>query len=167
MNRSDRWLPLVLLLTFGFMVVVAFRYPPEARLAPVAVGLLGIALCFVQLAFDGSSTAAFAARFRPAPKLGRPFEPSDVPGETRIRGEFAMWGYFLAFVTALLMLGFYIATPTMVFAYLWRQARVKLPYALAAAIGATGSVYLVFEGIFHFVLFRGFAISAALQALSQ
>jgi hypothetical protein len=167
MNRSNRWLPLLLLLAFGFMVVVAFRYPPEARLAPVAVGLLGIVLCLVQLAFESPSTNAFAARFRPAPKLGRPFEPLDVTAKAPVREEFAMWAYFLAFVATLLVLGFYVATPTMVFAYLWRQARVKWPYALAAAIGPTGAVYLVFEGIFHFVLFRGFAISAALQASSR
>lgn len=167
MNRSGRWLPLVLLLTFSFMVVVAFCYPPEARLAPVAVGLLGIALCFVQLAFESWSTGAFAARFRAAPKLGRPIEVLDVPGEAPVREELTMWGYFLAFIATLLVLGFYIAIPSMVFSYLWRQARVKWPSALASAIGTTSAVYLVFEGIFHFVLFRGFAISAALQALSQ
>lgn len=167
MNRPDRWLPPILLLAFGVMVAVAFRYPPEARLAPVAVGLLGIALCLVQIAFESSSAGAFAARFRAAPKLGRPFELLDVPGETPARDEIAMWGYFLAFVATLLVLGFYIAIPSMVFSYLWRQAHVKWPSALAVAIGATGAVYLVFEGIFHFVLFRGFAISAALQALSR
>jgi hypothetical protein len=167
MNRPDRWLPPILLLAFGFMVVVAFRYPPEARLAPVAVGLLGIVLCLVQIAFESWSTGPFAARFQPAPKLGRPFEPLDVPGEASVREELAMWGYFLAFIATLLVFGFFIAIPSMVFSYLWRQARVKWPYALASAIGATGAVYLVFEGILHFVLFRGFAISAALQALSR
>ena len=167
MNRPDRWLPLILLLVFGLMVTVAFRYPPEARLTPVAVGLLGIALCLVQLAFESWSTAAPAARFRAAPKLGRPTEPQDEPAEPTLRAELAMWRYFLAFIATLLMFGFYVATPAMVFSYLWLQARVEWAYALVVAICATGVVYLVFDGIFHFALFPGFASSAALQALSR
>ncbi len=167
MNRLDRWLTLILLMAFSLMVAMTFQYPAEARLVPVAVGLLGIALCVVQLAFESALKAGFALRFRSAPKIGRLEEFSDSPERGTVQSELRMWRHFLVFVATLLVFGFYIAVPMMVFSYLWRQARVRWPYALVAAFGATAALYLIFAGIFRFVLFPGFGIPAALVALGR
>jgi hypothetical protein len=172
MISLDRWLTLLLLVLFASMLAIGLQYPAEARLVPVTVSLLGLALCLVQLAFDiGSARQAhFAERFHAAPKLGRPDLPTDDPEEPAAeiaQRELLMWGYFLAFVAALLSFGFYVAAPAMIFSYLWRRAQVKWPHALVVSVAAIAVMYCIFSGIFRFVLFQGFVVTAAMNLLSH
>lgn len=166
----DRWLILLLLSVFGSMVALAFAYSAEARLVPLTVGSFGVALCLLQLAFDVGGSRRLAAYFHAAPKLGRPNEIAvglDEAGATTLRQEMAVWGYFLGFVAAVLVVGFYVAVSAMLFFYLWRQARVIWPRALVASVSATAAMHLVFGQALGFALFPGFAITAALQLLSR
>jgi hypothetical protein len=159
-----------MLLVFGAMSLLAFRYPVEARLMPLIVGCLGFALCLLQLGFGFGGASRLAAYFRAAPKLGRPGEAVDGyggSGPASARLELIVWGYFLAFIAALLAFGFYIAVPALVFFYLWRQARVTWPRALFAGAGATAAMYFIFGEVLGFALFPGFVINTALQVLSR
>jgi hypothetical protein len=155
MISLDRWLTLLLLVLFASMLAIGLQYPAEARLVPVTVSLLGLVLCLVQLAFDVGSArqAYFAERFHAAPKLGRPDLPVDDPEEPVAeiaQRELLMWGYFLAFVAAVLAFGFYVAAPATIFSHLWRRAQVnghmrwslaspRQPSCIAYSAGFSGS----------------------------
>lgn len=164
MTCSGKWLTAFLLLLFGLMVAAVFQYPQEARFAPLVVGLPGIALCLVQLAFDlGYGRAVLSSA---APKLGRPEGFVEVPTELSsgtLRRELAAWAYFLAFIAALLAFGFHIAVPALLFVYLWREARLGWIRALAAGMGALAVMVFVFGEMLRFPLFPGFVIPALLR----
>jgi hypothetical protein len=146
------------------MVAVAFQYPPEARFAPLVVGLPGVALCLVQLAFDfGYGRDALASA---APKLGRPEnfveDPSEFTPGTLCR-EFVAWGYFLGFVAALLAFGFHIAVPALLFFYLWREAHLRWTLALFIGAGALLVMVLILGEALRFPLFPGFIFPVLLR----
>jgi hypothetical protein len=167
MDSLGGWLSLLLLLLFGWMITAASGYPADARFMPMAIGLAGAALCLLQLILDlgNARRKRMMGRFYPAPKLGRP-EPYD-EGTTGLgpqtwSAETAMWGYFVAFVAALLAFGFYVAVPAMIFIYLWRQAATK---PLSAAAGAVAGVTVLglFGKLFGFVMFPGAVSMATLK----
>jgi hypothetical protein len=167
MDSLGGWLTLMLLLVFGGMVAAASGYPADARFMPVAIGLVGAALCLLQLMLDlgNARRRRMMSLFHPAPKVGRP-EPHDegttgLGPQTR-SAEIAMWSYFLAFVAALLAFGFYVAVPAMLFFYLWRQAATK-PLVAAAAAVAGATILVIFGKLFGFVIFPGAVSMATLR----
>lgn len=164
MTGSGKWLTLFLLLLFCSMVAAAFQYPPEARFAPLVVGLPGIALCLVQLALDlGFGRDALASA---APKLGRPEEFIEEPVEftpETVRRELVTWGYFLAFIAALLAFGFHIAVPALLLIYLRREASLGWVPALAASMGVLAVMVFVLDETLRFPLFPGFVIPVLLR----
>jgi hypothetical protein len=164
MTGCDKWLTLFLFLLFGSMVAIAFQYPPEARFAPLVIGLPGIALCLVQLAFDlGYRRDALASA---APKLGRPENFVEDPTEFTpgtLHREFAAWGYFLSFVAALLAFGFHVAVPALLFVYLWRETRLGWMFALSIGVGSLLVMIFIVSGALHLPLFAGFVVPALLR----
>ncbi len=166
MFRDGGWLTLVFLLLFAAMAATAFGYPVGARLMPAAVGVSGMAMCLLQLALEAASggPAGTGVRFHPAPKVGRPEEHDDAPPDPTPGKELATWGYFLAFIAGLLVFGFHVAVPALLFFYLWREAGLRPAKAAAATAVATAAMIALFVELFGFTLFPGFAIPA-LQGL--
>jgi hypothetical protein len=168
MDSFGGWLTLILLLLFGWMVAAASGYPADARLMPVAIGLVGAALCLLQITLDlgNARRKRLLTRFHPAPKVGRPElhdEGTTGLGPQTRSAEIVMWSYFLAFIAALLAFGFYVAIPAMLFFCLWRQAGTKPTVAAAAAAAAGATMFAVFAKLFGFVLFPGAVWSAILK----
>jgi hypothetical protein len=159
---------MLLLLLFAGMAAAASQYPSGARLMPAAIGLAGTALCLLQIALDlGGLQRSRAIHL--APKLGRPEghdEGATGLGPQTRRREFAIWGYFLAFIGGLLALGFYAAVPAMFFLFLWRQAGVRPLAAAASAAAAGATMSLIFGELFGFALFPGLVWPAILPSIS-
>lgn len=170
MNRFGSSMTVLLLAVFGWMVAAASAYPADARLMPLAIGLVGASLCLLQLAIDLGNTRRkrVTGHFRAAPKLGRP-ELHDVGtadlGRHTLSAEIAMWACFLAFIAALLAFGFYVAIPAMLFFYLRLQAGTRIATAVIAAAAASVTMALIFGRLFGFELFPGLAWSAILRPL--
>ncbi|MEW9837731.1 hypothetical protein [Mesorhizobium marinum] len=170
MNRLGGPIAMLLLAVFGWMVAFAFVYPKGARLMPVAVGLVGAALCLLQIAVDlGAARRNRMGRyFRAAPKLGRPeLHDAGMPklGAHTLSSEIAMWASFLAFIAGLLAFGFYVAVPALLFFFLWRQAGTRFATATMAAAGGLIAMALIFGTLFGFELFPGLVWPALLRSL--
>jgi hypothetical protein len=158
----NRWIAAVLLLAFVAMAAVASGYPADAKTMPIALGVAGAALCLIQLGLDFASYRNRRGNRvpLPAPKLGRPLlhdEARTGLGPQTLSREIATWGYFLAFIAALIGFGFHVAVPTLVFLYLRLEARTTLATAAAAAASAWAALFAIAGGLFGFALFPGLA----------
>jgi Tripartite tricarboxylate transporter TctB family len=168
---------LTMLVTFTVMVGVASTYPAEARFMPFVVGIPAIALCLLQLALDLYRRRAPAAdddrdplkqaEDQVARIAGRRVE-FDMPSENamftdttlderaRVRREIIVWGYFLGLIAGILLLGFRIAVPVFLVAFLRYQAGTRWGSALLyGGLGAL-AMYLLFEKVLRVSLHAGF-----------
>lgn len=171
MNTFSTWLAAFMLALFATMVAIATQYPAGARFMPFVVGIPGIALCMFQLALDalrapGSRFATY--RFRSAPKAGKPAEVAtsneDEFGPRTVAGELTMFGYFVGFIAAVLLFGFYLSVPVMLITFLRRQAGASWKLAVLLASGATLVMYLMFGVLLHIRLHPGFITPTVLRA---
>lgn len=145
--RFTTVLTFVMLAIFSTMVLTAIRYPAGARLMPLVVGIPGILLCLVQIALD-------IRQDRRVGSGAQATEDDDRPD--RVGRELAMWGYFLAFIAGLLMLGFWISVPAMLIVFLRNEAKASWTKVLTLTVLATGTLYLVFAVTLQVRLFPGF-----------
>lgn len=132
---------LILMAIFGTMVVLAFDFPDNARFMPLVVGIPGFLLCGVQLWIEQRTY-----RYRRDP------DDDAELGTHTLKAELRAFGWFLGFIGLVLLVGFLIASPVLVFGYLWLEARAR---AWKAAVAA-GVFTLWFGGMFEYVL--GFAL---------
>ncbi len=168
---------LLMLLIFTVMVGVATTYPPAARFMPFTVGIPAIALCLIQLALD--------LYRRRVPEAGDTHDPIkqaedqvariagrrvqfDMPSENamftesthdereRVRREIVVWGYFLGLIACILLLGFRIAVPIFLVAFLRFQAGASWRSALIYGGAGALAMYVLFEKVLRVSLHAGF-----------
>ncbi len=114
---------------------------------PILVGLPGAALCVVQL------WQAVAAGRREVLTGGEEAAPAP------LGREMVVLGWFAGFIAGIVSLGFLIAGPALVFAFLAINQRENITRAAALAVGCLAVLYLVFEVLLELTLFRGLAAS--------
>ncbi len=129
----------VMLAIVGGMTILAMTYPAETRLAPLVIGLPATGLCLLNAVTIMST------------KRGRDDGRRVVSKGAEISA--IMW--FLGFVTAIVLLGFYVGAPLMIFFYYWRAQRVGLLVAIGAALVIWLLVYGVFTIALEQLLFQG------------
>ena len=125
---------------FGSMVGMALGYPAKAAFVPLVIGVPGTVLCLIQLGVE----------LRNVRLPGK-------PGPVRnVRQEWTMFGWLVGFVLGVILLGFLVAAPILLFSYL--RFRAKAPYWLAGLIAAGGLalIYGVFQYTLQVELFEGF-----------
>lgn len=168
-----------MLAIFTAMVVIALGYPDKARFMPLVVGLPGIALCLVQLTADlarawrerregrgvapalDDSLSAGVSREHAALVAAEPeFSSQTVPAEIR------SGAYFAGFIAGVLMVGFHLAVPVLVTAYLTFEARVRPFAAATAALVFTLAIHLMFERLLGFSLHDGFVTLRLIAAFA-
>ncbi len=135
----------VMLAIFAGMLAMAAQYPLESRFMPSLVGLFGAALCVIQL------WQAVAADRREVLTGGEEAAPA------LLRREMLFLGWFAGFIAGIVALGFLIAGPALVFAFLAINQRENITRAAALAVGCLAVLYLVFEVLLELTLFRGLA----------
>jgi hypothetical protein len=179
---------LTMLVVFTVMVGVASTYPAEARFMPFIVGIPAIALCLLQLALDLHRRRAPAvdstedplkqAEDQVARIAGRRVQ-FDMPSENamftettldervRVRREIIVWGYFLGLIAGILLLGFRIAIPVFLVAFLRFQAGTRWRSALL--YGGLGALvmYLLFEKVLRVSLHTGFLTDLIVSRLGS
>lgn len=168
---------LLMLAIFTVMVGVASTYPPAARFMPFIVGIPAIALCLLQLALDlyrrrvpeaedardplkraEEQVARIAGRrvqFE-MPSENALFTESAHDDRERVRREIVVWGYFLGLIACILLLGFRIAVPIFLIAFLRFQAEASWRSALIYGGAGALAMYLLFEKVLKVSLHTGF-----------
>ena len=172
MRSFSTFLTLVMLAIFSAMMASALQYPSGAQFMPFIVVMPVAVLCLMQRLVDWRNPAASA---QAAAQPGVPFcgglALSEVPhepepsGRELVRREAVMMSYFLGFVGGLLLFGFWISVPVMLVSFLHIQARLSWAAALAAGLGGTLILYLVFEVVLGIRLHPGFATHSLFNAL--
>jgi len=159
---------IVMLLIFATMVWMSLSFPVKARLMPMIVGIPGMAFCLIQLGIDLFSGA------KAGPHKAHHHVPAEAPaaaanlevleaeeelpefGPHTVRQETVMWGYFVSFIAAILLFGFYISVPIMLAASLRTQAGKSWKFSLLLAVIATAALYLMFGRFLGIQLHEGF-----------
>lgn len=128
----------LMLAIFIAMDAMAATYPYKAGLMPLIVGLPGAILCLVQMIVELRRAGAM-------PLLAAP-----------IGRELQMFGWLVAFAAAILLFGFLIAVPLMLYAYLRFDARESQWLSLAIALAGVVLIYGVFDQLLAVQLWDGF-----------
>jgi len=164
-------LTFIMFLIFTSMVAISFDYPAKARFMPLVVGLPGIVLCLIQLAVDlfrssAADTSASVGQSIAAASAPESSQQEELPefGPHTARQEVVMWGYFVSFIAAIILFGFYISVPIMLLTFLRRQGEASWKFALALAIAATLALYLMFGRVLGIELHPGFVTRWAMHA---
>jgi hypothetical protein len=144
MPLSGVLLSAFMLAVFAAMSAIAFTYPAESRLLPLVVGIPGIVLCTGQLLVDLQRYA------RHRRQSGGELEAGLPP-----RRQEALLGWFVAFVVGILLLGFPLGGPALVFAFMYWDQGERPIIAGAAALGLMLFLYGVFRRVLGLTLFEG------------
>jgi hypothetical protein len=146
-------LTLTLLVIFGYVVFEATGKPMQAKLFPMAVGILGFVLISIQLGRE-LWTAWTTDDTKPGEKINQQdgaadFAITDVElsriGRLRAAEQF---GWIAGLLAGLFLIGFYIAVPLMVGLYLWRhQERPR--FVLIMTVGAAAVVWGLFNQLLN------------------
>ena len=113
----------------AFAVYTALRWPPKAALFPLVMGIPLLVLAVAQLVVD--------LRERPA----------------AVQQAGRAWGilaWMVAFILLVLLLGFPLAVPVFVLAYLVTSGRESWLLSLVLAAAAWAAFYLLFQRLLHF-----------------
>ena len=113
----------------GYAVYAALRWPPKAALFPLVMGIPLLVLALAQLVVD--------LRERAAP----------APGSRR---ALTILAWMVAFIVLVLLLGFPIAVPVFVLAYLVTSGREGWLLSAVLAAAAWAAFYLLFQRLLHF-----------------
>ena len=133
------------IMTAGFaaFVITALGYAPDARLAPLVVGIPGLILCIIQLFID--LRAARSMRVTPAQD-----------GSWRRAGQLMSW--FGLFTLSCILFGIPFTALVLVFAFLKFDQKESLRLSFGLSAGFALALYVVFEVVLGFSLFGGLAV---------
>lgn len=128
---------LAILLIFLSMLLMALGFPPKARLLPLLVSVPGSLLAVVQLLSEIRTI------------------DSDMPDRECAAAERHMFFWIAMFFAGILLFGFNLAAPVLVFAFLLLGRRESLTIASVSAVATWGVLYGFFEVGFELPLFSG------------
>jgi len=140
------------LAVFGIMVAVSFSFPDGARFMPLVVGVPAMVLSAIQLVTDLR-----------APPV-KPSADAEL-GRHTLRAEVRAWGWFVGFIGIVLLIGFNLSGPIMVFGYLWLEARMRPAYAAAAAAVFGVWIWFMFDRVLGFALHPGLFGQGVMSAI--
>jgi hypothetical protein len=141
-NKASLGLALAIAALSGWAIFSALEWPWKAKLFPMVIGipLLCLALAEVLWVVFGSSAGAKAADF----KLTQ-----DQPPEVVRRRTLVATGWIGGFFAAIMLLGFPIAVPLLVVAYLRFEGKESWLFSGAFALMVWGAFYGLFERLLH------------------
>jgi hypothetical protein len=113
----------------AFAVYTALRWPPKAALFPLVMGVPLLVLALAQLVVD--------LRERPA-------------AAPQARRAWGILAWMVAFILLVLLLGFPLAVPVFVLAYLVSSGGESWLLSVVLAAAAWAAFYLLFQRLLHF-----------------
>ena len=141
-NRASLILALAIAALSGWAIFSALAWPWKAKLFPLVVGipLFCLAVAEVLWVLLGSTSSAAAADF----KLSQEHPPEVARRRTAIA---VAW--IVGFFVLILLLGFLIAVPLLVFAYLKLQGKETWTFSTAFTFALWAAFYGLFDQLLH------------------
>jgi hypothetical protein len=127
-----------------FAVLSAWRWPHKAALFPLAVGLPFVVLATIQLVLD---LVGRPPRSTSGPALDLALS-ADVGPEVARRRAVMVFAWIAAFILLVFLVGFPLAVPVFMLAYLRRQSGTGWRLSL----GLTAVAWACFYGLFQWLL---------------
>jgi hypothetical protein len=140
---------LVMLVIFVIMTVLAFDFPSKGRLMPLMVGIPAVLLGLIQLILDyraASANAKSGTATDSAP------EKQEKAGK---KGEYQMILWTTLFFAGIVLFGFVVASPVLVFAFLYFGSKESIKVSLISAVCTWAVIYFTFVKWFQISLFSG------------
>lgn len=116
----------------AYAVFTALRWPPKAALFPLVMGIPLLVLALAQMVIE----------------LREPQRVEGPPGAGW--AALAILAWMAAFIAAVLLIGFPLAVPLLIFSYLRVAGRESWPLSIALAAAAWGIFHLLFQKLLHF-----------------
>jgi hypothetical protein len=158
MSRAIHWPDFgaalaVLAIGIGFLAW-AKTYPPEAAAVPVLVAWLTIVLALIDAA--ARTETALGRALRRVVSAEQVIEWK-AEGDREAGAARVAWSIFwvLAYLAAVALAGFLLATPLYIFLYMKLHGRRSALTGVLAALGTTLGVWLTFELAFRYPLYPG------------
>jgi hypothetical protein len=177
---------LILLIFVAAVVLAAFSYPPRARLVPLVIGLPTLAMLIYALIGEQflprliSRFEVSIADFTPGGTNGIPEEKIRKPvdgkaiglAEEKAAPAGAEWkrtasilGWMVAFIAAIIFLGYLVSIPLFSLVFLKFQARASWLVAFLFTGTLFAFIYALFGMFFPAGLFQGVVFGAFLPPL--
>ena len=143
----------VLAIGIGFLAW-AKTYPPEAAAVPVLVAWLTIVLALIDA---GARTETALGRALRRVVSAEQVIEWKAEGEREAGAARVAWSIFwvLAYLAAVALAGFLLATPLYIFLYMKLHGRRSALTGVLTALGTTLGVWLTFELAFRYPLYPG------------
>ena len=139
---ASRFLGVAVMLASGAAVVIAMDWPLKAKLFPIAVGVPVFCMAAAEVLWGLLRPAARASAMD--------FRLSDhLPAKIAVRRTLVAIGWMLGFLAGIVLLGFPIAVPLVVFLYAKVQGREPWGLSLGLALGVWALFYAVFDRLLH------------------
>jgi hypothetical protein len=139
---ASRILGVAVMLAAGAAVVIAMDWPFKAKLFPIAIGVPVFCMAAAEVLWG---------LLRPEARVGTmDFRLSEhLPGKLAARRSGIAIGWMLGFLAGIVLVGFPIAVPLVVFLYAKLQGREPWGLSLGLALGVWGLFYGVFDRLLH------------------
>ncbi len=153
---------LVMLAIFVGMVAMAATYPPETRFLPFVIGIPGIVLALIQVATEivdarrAAAPAAAPARRATLRETTAAKAEAILEAPADVRREIVLLAYLVGLAAAVLMLGFWLAIPLFVIAFMRFHERETWTLTLALTATAWVVLYVVFDSVLGIIVHEGF-----------
>jgi len=140
-NRASLGLALAIMALSGWGVYSALDWPLKAKLFPLVIGIPLFCLAAAELmwAVFGSDEAGQVADFKLSEGQSR---------DVVVRRTLVAAGWAIGFFAAIMLLGFVIAVPLLVFLYIRLQGRESWLFTIVF----TAAVWACFYGLFDLLL---------------
>ena len=139
---ASRILGVAVMLASGAAVLIAMDWPLKARLFPIAIGVPVFCMAAAEILWG---------LLRPEARLGAmDFRLSDhLPPMIAVRRTLVAIAWMLGFLAGIVLAGFPIAVPLLVFFYAKLQGREPWGLSLGLALAVWGLFYAVFDRLLH------------------
>lgn len=142
-RRITEVLPsLVLAAVAAIYVWASYSYDTASRASPWIAGVMATVLAVIDVASKCRRSVERARK-----------EPADSPHT--LAQEVLMFSWIGGFLGLAVVLGFYASAPLYVFCYLRLYARKRSSVAAMTAFGVLGFLYVVFDVLMGYDVFRG------------
>ena len=151
-NRASLGLAIVIMLVSGWGIWSALAWPLKAKLFPLVIGIPLFCLALAEVL-----SIVFAKPngddFRLSP---------DQPNDVALRRTLLAAGWAIGFFVAIVLLGFQVAVPVLVFAYIRLQGKESWLFTAIFTAGVWAFFYGLFDLLLHLpfpagVLFGGWS----------
>jgi len=139
---ASRILGVAVVLASGAAVVIAMDWPLKAKLFPIAIGVPVFCMAAAEVLWGLLRPDARAAAMD--------FRLSDhLPSKIAVRRTLVAIGWMLGFLVGIVLVGFPMAVPLVVFLYAKVQGREPWGLSLGLALVVWGIFYAVFDRLLH------------------